>query len=110
MTALKSLAWVGPLSGAGVGTALAAIGLTFSHLAFYFVMPLAILGLRALDKAGVPLHLDFRASLVLLAVVTPVVFAAYGAALVIPSGRAAKVRVGTIIVAANVAACALLAL
>jgi hypothetical protein len=110
MTASKSLAWIGPLAGAGVGTALAAIGLAFSHLAFYFAMPLAILGLRALEKAGVPLHLDFRASLVLLAVVTPVLFAAYGAAVVIPSGRAAKVRVVGIILAANLAACALLAL
>jgi hypothetical protein len=110
MTTTKPLNWAFPVTGACVGGVVAGAGLLVSHLAFYFAAPILILALRLLDAAGIRLALPFDASIILLAVLSPVLFASYGAAVAAPHRSRTRKRIAIAIVAANVVALIMLAL
>lgn len=110
MTASRHWAWASPVIAASVGTAVAGAGLLCSHLAFYFAVPGVILVLRLIDDAGLLPSLSYPASLVLLAVLSPLVFACYGAAVVAPRRIRTRAIVAAGILIASAVASATLTL
>ena len=110
MTTMKPMVWASPLTGAWIGAIVAGFGLLKSHLAFYFAVPILILGLRSLEAVGIHLAMSFESSTILLAVLSPVVFACYGAAVIAPNRSRTRAQVVMAIVVVNVFALAMLAL
>jgi hypothetical protein len=76
----------------------------------YFVLPVMLVGIRFAAILGTPVVIDYRTACVLLAVLTPVCFALYGALLALPNTRRGRFWIGGCIVAANAIAAMLMAL
>lgn len=110
MTTTKPLNWAFPVTGACIGGVVAGAGLMVSHLAFYFAAPILILALRLLDAAGIRVALTVDASVILLAVLSPVLFASYGAAVAAPNHSRTRTRIAIAIATANAVALIMLAL
>jgi hypothetical protein len=110
MTTWKQSQWSGPLAGAASGTALATIGLTWSPVAMYFVLPFLLLGIRLAAVLGSTVKVDYKTGCAFLAVLMPICFALYGALLAIPRTRSGKLWTAAAIVATNGAAVVLLAI
>jgi len=110
MITLKQSPWTGPAAGAASGIALATIGLTWSPVFMYFVLPFLLLGIRLAALLGSTAKVDYKTGCAFLAVLMPVCFALYGALLTIPKTRSGKLWTAAAIVAANTAAVTLLAM
>ncbi len=104
MPTWKQSAWTGPIAGVTTGTALATIGLSWSPVAMYFVLPVLLVCLRLATALGSTVKVDYKTCCAFLAVLMPVCFALYGALIAIPKTHFGKLWTIAAIVAANGAA------
>ncbi len=101
MSMQKSISMTSPLLGASLGTAVAGLGMLFSHMAFYIALPIAVALLRVLEMLGIHVTPNFENSCVLLAILSPLVFTCYGTALVVPKSKTARLKIAVSIFLVN---------